>query len=318
MATTKAKQAEALTEAERLLLLEEPEIPHGMGWQPDLPDFRDYTPLEAEVGDMLDELKVTKTAESVAAGAEALGAAADLRPWFPPVEDQGSLGSCTANAGVGIVEYYERRAFGEHLDASRLFLYKVTRNLLGWTGDTGAYLRTTMGAMRLFGVPPERYWPYQIAQFDLEPPAFCYAFAANYQAIKYFRLDPPVTARDVLLNRVKTYVQAGIPSMFGFTVYTSIAQARTTGRIPLPSAGERVIGGHAVVACGYDDGLVIANAAPGGPQTVGALKIRNSWGTSWGDGGYGWIPYEYVLGGLAVDWWALLKLEWVKTGQFGL
>ena len=115
------------------------------------------------------------------------------------MEDQGTLGSCTANAGVGLVEYFERKAFGRHIDASRLFLYKVTRNLLRLTGDTGAYLRSTMGAMRLFGVPPEEYWEYDISQFDKEPPAFCYAFASNYQAIKYVRLDKSNLTKQRLL-----------------------------------------------------------------------------------------------------------------------
>ena len=100
-----------------------------------------------------------------------------------PVEDQGSLGSCTANAVVGIVEYFERRAYGKYIDASRLFLYKATRDLLHWTGDTGAYLRSTIGALALFGVPPEEYWPYKITNFDTEPTAFCYAFANDFRAI---------------------------------------------------------------------------------------------------------------------------------------
>ena len=91
---------------------------------------------------------------------------------------------------MGLLEYYQRRALGKHLDASRLFLYKVSRNLLGWTGDQGAYLRTTMKAMVLFGVPPEAYWPYNVDDFELEPPAFCYAFAQSYQTTKYYRLDP--------------------------------------------------------------------------------------------------------------------------------
>ena len=94
-----------------------------------------------------------------------------------------------------MIEYYERKSFGRHIDASRLFLYKVTRNLMKQKGDTGAYLRTTMGAMVLFGVPPEAYWPYtdEKEKFDQEPPAFCYAFAQNYQTVKYFRHDPPGT-----------------------------------------------------------------------------------------------------------------------------
>ena len=237
---------------------------------------------------------------------------------FSEIEDQEALGSCTAQAGAGLVEYFERRASGRHIDASRLFLYKVTRNLLGWSGDRGAYLRTTMGAMRLFGIPPEEYWPYDIQEFDQEPPAFCYAFAQNFRTIQYYRLDLPLTTTKALLNRIKVYLAAGLPSMFGFTVYSSIDQAMETGKIPFPSTGERVRGGHAVVAVGFDDRMKINNEYPGSKATKGALLIRNSWGKGWGEKGYGWLPYEYVLSGLAVDWWSLLRNEWIELGNFGL
>jgi C1A family cysteine protease len=242
----------------------------------------------------------------------------DLRAWCSPVEDQGALGSCTAQAGVGIVEYFERRAFGRHIDGSKLFLYKATRNLMHQTGDTGAWLRVTMKAIVLFGIPPEEFWPYTIADFDDEAPAFCYAFAQNYQAIQYYRLDPPGTSRQALLGRIKAELAAGLPAMFGFTVYSSISQAAATGKIPFPVPGERVVGGHAVVAVGYDDNMSVSNANSPGSQTTGALLVRNSWGAGWGSDGYGWIPYEYVLRGLAIDWWSLLKNEWIDTGAFGL
>jgi C1A family cysteine protease len=242
----------------------------------------------------------------------------DLREWCSPIEDQGDLGSCTAHAGVGIIEYYERKSFGRHIEASRLFLYKVTRNLMKTKGDTGAYLRTTMGAMVLFGVPPEPYWPYsdEANKFDQEPPAFCYAFAQNYQTLKYFRHDPPEAKSEAILKELKTYLTSGHPIMFGFTVYNSIEQAEETGKIPFPSAKERVEGGHAVAAVGYDDKMKIKNKY-GGVTTTGALLIRNSWGKTWGDKGYGWLPYEYVLKRLAEDFWSVLKKEWVDTGQFG-
>ncbi len=287
----------------------------GMGWLKDYPDFRDYTPAHAEVAPAL---SAGKLGPDLPRAKTALPDKADLRKWCSPIEDQGNIGACTAHAGVGLIEYCERKAFGQHLDASRLFLYKVTRDLMQVTGDTGSYLRTTMGALALFGVPPEKYWPYVEKTFDAEPPAFCYGFAEHYSAIKYFRLDPPGTKGDELLRRIKYYLAGGLPAMFGFTVYSSIAQADKTGAIPFPMPKESVEGGHAIVAVGYDDGKKIRNGAPGAKDTEGALLIRNSWGTAWGQKGYGWLPYEYVLAGLAQDWWSLAKMEWMATGAFGL
>jgi C1A family cysteine protease len=295
----------------------------GMGWLPDYPDFRDYTVEHNQVASRLKALgqkasvKAMLSKVGVAKRAKmSLPASADLKEWCSPIENQGELGSCTAQAGVALVEYFERRAFGKHIDASRLFLYKATRNMLHLTGDTGAFLRSTMGAMTLFGVPPEEHWPYDVDNFDKEPPAFCYAFAQSYQTISYYRLDPPGTSKDALLKQIKTNLAGGLPSMFGFTVYSSISQASTTGKIPYPTSGENILGGHAVVAVGYDDKMKIKNTNSGGAETTGALLIRNSWGTDWGSSGYGWLPYEFVLKGIAVDWWSLLKNEWVDTEEF--
>ena len=148
----------------------------------------------------------------------------DLRAYFSPIEDQGQLGSCTANAAVALLEYFEKRASGKFIDASRLFVYKTERDLLGSTGDTGAYLRTAMEALVLFGAPPERFWPYDgrpaaaNPRYELEPTSFCYAFASNYQAIKYFRLDPPGVTPAQVLQNIKQYLAAGFPSIFGFPV----------------------------------------------------------------------------------------------------
>jgi len=293
-----------------------------LGWIPDIPSTTDYLPDHELVAPLLAKTSVLTEARAAkgksgraAAPPQQLPRKVDLRGGFPPIEDQGQLGSCTANAAVGLLEYFERRAHGTHIDASRLFIYKTTRNLLGWTGDTGAYIRTAMGALVLFGAPPERYWPYdaraenQNSHFDIEPPAFCYAFGSSYQAIKYFRLDPNNGLPAQTLQNVKTYLAAGFPSMFGFPVYAEFDDPLPGGLVAYPAPRSRVRGGHAIVAAGYDDSLQIG-------ADKGALLIRNSWGTGWGAAGYGWLSYRYVTEGLALDWWSLIKAEWVNTGNF--
>ena len=272
------------------------ETKYGMGWQRDLPDVRDFEP----------EKVLAKSSQALKTRKAKAPSKVDLSQWCSPVENQGSLGSCTANAGVGLLEYFEKKAFGRHLDASRLFLYKTTRNLLGWTGDTGAWLRTTMQAMVLFGIAPEKYWPYVVADFDNEPHAFHYSFAQSYQSIQYYRLDQPGLSETDVLRRVKHFLATGYPSMFGFTVYNF---GNDKGEFAFPGPGDSTQGGHAIVAIGYDDNRKIGNE-------MGALKIRNSWGTGWGENGYGWLPYAYVESGLAVDFWSLFKANYVDTERF--
>ena len=252
---------------------------------PDIPSHLDYTEDHPQVAALL---KRTKLAPKIAASASGERTAApaaspakvDLRASFSPIEDQGQLGSCTAQAAAGLREYFERHASGKWVDASRLFLYKVERDLMGVTGDTGAFLRTAMEALVMFGAPPERYWPYNVARFDVEPPAFCYAFGANYQAIQYFKLDPPGTSPAQTLLNIKAYLAAGFPSMFGFPVYPEYDQPAAGGLIGYPGPTERPRGGHANVAAGYDDNLKNRQrygCAPGAElvgDRMGARRIR--------------------------------------------
>jgi len=279
------------------------------GWIPDPPDSRDYTITHARVRPALDKL--------IAAPVKPIPAAADLRDVFPPVVDQNPLHSCTAATTAALISYFQRKAYGHSLDASVLFLYKTARNLLGVHGDTGAVLRMTMQALRLFGAVPEGLWPSQPFNLDAEPQAYHYAYASNYKAKAYYRLDEPGVPADTLLARVRTNLAASLPSMFGFFVFPSIVVAGPDGAIPYPSRGERPNESHALVAVGYDDAKTIRNPMDG-RTTTGALRIRNSWGAAWGEGGYGWFPYEAVRGGLTSDWWSLIEAEFADTGQFGL
>lgn len=296
----------------------------GFGWIPDIPSVKDYTPATTDVQNLIsltNNAKAIVAAAPIAVGggaaaapAPALAPTVDLRAYCSPIEDQKTIGSCTANAAAALFEYFQKRACGSFTDASRLFIYKTTRDLLGWKGDTGAYLRTTMEAMVLFGAPPEQYWPYDVTKFDNEPTAFCYAFGQNFQAVVYYRLDSdPVTKAPLpgatVVQNIKTYLAAGFPSMFGFPVYDEYMHVPANGLVAFPATSSKLYGGHANVYVGYDDNLTI------GPDK-GAFLVRNSWGTGWGLKGYAWMPYRYISAGLATDVWSMLQEKWVKLGQF--
>lgn len=194
--------------------------------------------------------------------------------------------------------------------------------------DVGASIRQTFKALQLFGIPPERYWPYGVNNlfFNDEPPQFCYAFAQNYQKVRYFRLDAPkerLSDVHLVLKQIKAVLAAGFPAVCGF-VYEPDSHDRTSGNIPFPSddkirafkqfRSDRQAGnsspsalmlGHAVLVVGYSD-------------IKEAFLFQNSYGLDWGDAGYGWLPYRFVLEEIATDWWSLLNSEWVEVGDFGL
>ncbi len=279
------------------------------GWRPGAPDLRDYTVDHPAVTELLDKTNFLAT---IQATAPAMPPAVDLRPWCSPVKDQGDLGACTAFATVAALEYSERQAFGKFLSASELCIYGRSLFLQGFQDDSGADIRTAVGTLTAFGAPPANFWPYAPQKFLNPPPAEVFALAQNFQALTYYRLDTPNQTPAALLALIKTKLAAKLPVIFGFSCYASIDgdPVTRTGEIPFPAPGERQVGGHAILAVGYDDAKVIGKSS-------GALLLKNSWGKSWGVAGYGWLPYDYVFKGQAEDFWVLVKAEWLDTGQFG-
>ena len=254
-------------------------MPHQIahyGWIPDLPDQRDFqyaVPLPV-IG--------------------ALPASADLTSACPPVYDQGQLGSCTANAIAGALEFdHMKQNLSPVFVPSRLFIYYNERVIEGTVNaDSGAQLRDGMKSVGTQGVCSEDMWPYNIANFQEQPTNDCYQVALQHKAILYQRVT-----RD--LSQMKGCLASGYPFVFGFTVYESFEsdQVAKTGNAPMPQPGENTLGGHAVLAVGYDD----ANQW---------FIARNSWGTGWGMQGYFTLPYTYLTSpSLSSDFWTVRVVQ---------
>ena len=241
------------------------------GWIPDQPDQRDH--LYAAPPPIL----------------AALPPSADLRAQCPAVYDQGQLGSCTANAIGAAIEFERLKQKLSDYVPSRLFIYYNERVIEGTVhSDSGAQIRDGIKSVASQGVCPETDWPYDIAKFEQKPPAKAYTDALTDRAVSYQSL-----VQDV--NQMKGCLASGFPFVFGFTVYESFESQAVaqSGHAPMPNPSERVIGGHAVMAVGYDD-------------SNQWFVVRNSWGPSWGMKGYFTLPYQYVISAsLSSDFWTI-------------
>jgi C1A family cysteine protease len=247
----------------------------GYGWNPDIPDGRDLMyAAPAQV--------VTKLPPKV-----------DLRQQCPEVYDQGQLGSCTANAIGAALEFDQMKQKEEAFAPSRLFIYYNERDIEGTVdSDSGAQIRDGVKSVSKQGAPPETEWPYDITKFRDKPSQPVYDHAQEHQAILYQRLTPT-------LGQLKGCLATEFPFVFGFVVYESFEsqEVASTGEAPLPKAGEQQLGGHAVLAVGYD-------------EDQQRFIIRNSWGSNWGMGGYFTLPYSYLLQStLSSDFWTIRSVE---------
>lgn len=241
------------------------------GWIPDVPDARDHV------------LQLPRKAG-------ALPPSVDLRAQCPPVYDQGQLGSCTANAIAGAIEFDQlKEKLAQIFTPSRLFIYyneRVMENSV--SSDSGAQIRDGIKSVAGQGACPETLWPYVESQFATHPTPPCYKIARTHPAVNYSRVaqDP---------QQLKACLVSGYPFVLGITVYESFEsdEVAHSGIVPMPQDSETALGGHAVLAAGYDDASQ-------------RFLIRNSWGSDWGMGGYFTIPYAYLTdSNLADDFWTI-------------
>jgi C1A family cysteine protease len=258
------------------------------GWHPDLPDLRDH--IYAAPKQTLVELPPS----------------VDLRPQDSPVYDQGQIGSCTANAIAAAFEFDVRKQLLGDFVPSRLFIYYNERSMEGDVGtDSGAQIRDGVKSVAKLGVCPEAEWPYDAtpatsdggpfpadSRAAIEPTADCYSEAMKNQVTSYQRVTRT-------LSQFKGCLASGYPFLLGFSVYDSFEgeQIAKDGVLNLPQPEEKPLGGHAVLAVGYDD-------------ATQRFTIRNSWGDGWGQKGYFTMPYAYLLeAGLSSDFWTIRLVE---------
>lgn len=245
---------------------------HRYGFVRDLPDHRDRFFLERVA---------------------VLPKAVDLRKGMPPVYDQGNLGSCTANAVSAALDF-DRRKQGKPFETpSRLFVYYNERKDDGdISTDAGASIRESIKAVTRYGACPETEWPYNVAKFTAKPTAKCYTDALLYEGLTYLSVTQSATA-------LKSSLALGFPVCIGISVFESFESpvVAQTGIVPLPAKSEQMLGGHAVLLCGYDD-------------AAGTWTVRNSWGAAWGQAGYFTLPYAYLTNsGLSSDFWTLRSVK---------
>jgi C1A family cysteine protease len=238
------------------------------GWKRDLPDFRDHKFKSPRRGPLPSKV--------------------DLTTLMPNVYDQLDIGSCTANSLAGLCQFLMLKQGIASYVPSRLFIYWNERDIEGdVANDSGASLRDGMTVLSKLGVPHEYLWWYNTKKYAVKPNKAVYTDAKQHLITEYLSID------NTKITDIKTCLAQGYPISFGFTAYESLESdvVAQTGVLPMPSKTEQIIGGHAVVLCGFSD-----------KERV--VIVRNSWGTDWGKKGYFTMPYDYITNtDLADDFW---------------
>jgi C1A family cysteine protease len=219
----------------------------------------------------------------------------DLRPQCPPVLDQGNLGACTAFGTTEMVNFVRNKQKLPPFTPSPLFTYYTTRKIENTVEeDSGAMVRDALKSAVTYGVVAEELWRYNPAKFSIEPSPEVYAEALKHQTLKYQRIA------DGVIHDLQQCLFDGYPFTFGALLFNSFESktVTTTGVVPMPTAGESLLGGHCMLGVGWK-------------QIKGKnyFIVQNSWGKVWGDKGYCYMPFEYLGNkNLSNDFWTI-RLE---------
>lgn len=263
------------------------------GWHPDVPSPLDYTSRSPDVANLLNQLPTHSHQDATSV---------DLREYFPAAPANTQHLASTPAACLALVEYFQGRTMGEGDSYSTMFLEKVTRNMSGASRSASLGIRTTLKAMRKFGVVPQEYWPCTANYRHTEPTAFVYAVSKTLEGFVYFRVDGFRNDGHHQLQSIRAFLQAGFPLVFGTPLPD---REGDQGYIPYVNSLFTSEQGQTFVAVGYDNNR----------YRRGALLVRTNWGQMWGESCYGWLPYDYILGGLAINFWTVLAPSWVASGE---
>jgi C1A family cysteine protease len=208
----------------------------------------------------------------------------DMRNLMPPIFDQLQLGSCTANSSAA----YDMFLYNNKIELSRLFEYYMVRVIEGTVNeDSGATNRDNVKSINKNGICEEIFMPYDISKFTISPTAEAINNAKQYIISSYVALNN--------LDDIRQALTLSKPVILGLDVFESFegSEIAKTGKMPMPLKSEQNLGGHSVLVVGYVD-------------AGSYLIVRNSWGSTWGDKGYFYMPYQYLTN-YTFDYWMMNK-----------
>jgi hypothetical protein len=197
----------------------------------------------------------------------------DLRSYCTKVYDQENMGANAVNAVAMCFQYHKE------FIPSRLFMYYNARVREGTVSqDTGSSVRSVLNGLRDAGVCHEINYPYLESHRTYQPSKRVYSMAADNKTS-----DKTLYARiPQELRQIKQCLIEGHPFVFGISVYESFLKVKSSGLVPVPKNGEKLLGDHCMFCLGFDEKRKV-------------FIVRNSWGPEWGDQGHCYIPYEYMV-----------------------